>query len=120
MDGGDVVSVPWNCKPSPAENGYSLTLMSARITGFLFFIVLAVVFGLGAFLAINARDAPAPGLVLCFLALAVGLARFTPSSRNRRPKGMDAGAEVEEHQLKTLAEDQARRNRGEFDGRSDG
>lgn len=94
--------------------------MSARITGFLFFTVLAVVFGLGAFLAINARDAPAPGLILCVLALAVGLVRFASSSRNHRATRTDAGAEIEEHQLKTLAEDQARRNRGEFDGRSDG
>lgn len=111
---------PQELQAPPAENGHSPTFMSARITGFLFFIVLAVVFGLGAFLVINAKDAPAPGLILCLVALIAGVAQFTSSRRSSGTMRMDAGAEVEEHQLKTLAEDQARRNRDEFDGRSDG
>lgn len=87
--------------------------MKSRSAAVLLALLLIGVFGLGVFLLVAADDMPAPGLILCAVAAAFGLICFLPlTRRTRRP---DPASELEEHRLRSLAEDQARRLRGEFD-----
>lgn len=87
--------------------------MKPRLASVLIALLLIAVFGFGLFLLIAAEDMPAPGLILCTLAVAIALIRFLP--RFRRARRADVASELEEHRLHSLAEDHARRLRGEFD-----
>ena len=91
------------------------TLMSARITGFLFFTVLAVVFGLGAFLLIAADQMPAPGLILMGVSIALLVARLTGRSGRRDPVDSNGAFEGSEQARDSYQYDVERRQRGEID-----
>lgn len=95
--------------------------MSARITGFLFFIVLAVVFGLGAFLVIAAHQMPAPGLILMGVSIALLIARLTGRRAGRRdPVDSNGAFEGSERARDSYQYDVERRQRGEFDAHPPG
>jgi len=111
---------PGTASPSPAENGHSLTLMSARTTGFLFFTVLAVVFGLGAFLLIAADQMPAPGLILMGVSIALVVARLTGRAGRRDTVDSNGAFKGSEQAQDSYQYDVERRQRGEFDAHQSG
>lgn len=111
---------PQELQAPPAENGHSPTFMSARITGFLFFIVLAVVFGLGAFLVIAADEMPAPGLILMGVSIALLIARLTRRAGRRNQVDSNGAFEGSERARDSYQYDVERRQRGEFDANPPG
>lgn len=94
--------------------------MSARITGFLFFTVLAGVFGLGAFLLIAADQMPAPGLILMGVSVALLVARLNGRASRRDPVDSDGAFKGSEQARDSYQYDIERRQRGEFDAHHSG
>ena len=111
---------PQELQAPPAENGHSPTYMSARITGFLFFSVLAVVFGLGAFLLIAADEMPAPGLILMGVSVAFLIARFRGRAGRRDTVDSEVAFEGSQQARDSYQYDVERRQRGEFDAHPPG
>lgn len=114
MDGRMLYHSPGTA--SPARREWTLTsIMSARINSFLFFIVLAVVFGLGAFLFIAADEMPAPGLILMGVSVAFLIARYRGRAGRRDTVDSDGAFEGSRQARDSYQYDVERRQRGEFD-----